>query len=167
MFCKLLKKNLKFNAMTNHIAQYLGLAQNAEESLIKAFAKISKQHAFEPDVVEMCDKFTLWSKQHLESIDKLTPLFEKEEDDEPEEIVDALFPKPRVGGYGLLRDLHSLSLLVQETQMCWVVLLQAAKALRNNEMELVCTECEQHLKKETMWLLTRIKNAAPQALVVA
>jgi hypothetical protein len=153
--------------MMNHIANYLGLAQNAEKNLIEAFQKISKQHAFESDVVEMCEKFMLWSKQHLDSLDRLIPQFEKEKDDEPEQVSDAVFPKPRMGSFGLLRDLHALSLLVHETQMCWVILLQGAKALRDNEMELICLEAELHFKKEMMWALTKIKTAAPQVLVVA
>jgi hypothetical protein len=31
----------------------------------------------------------------------------------------------------------------------------------------VCMECGAELKKEIMWLQTKIKNAAPQVLVVA
>jgi hypothetical protein len=153
--------------MMNHIANYLGLAENAEKTLTEAFLKISKQHTFEPDVVEMCEKFGHWSQQHLTAIEKLLAEFKKEKDDEPEEIFDSVFPKPRIGAFGLLRDLHALSIVVHEAQMCWIVLLQASRALRNAEMEEICLEFGQHFKKETMWLLTKIKNAAPQVLVVA
>jgi hypothetical protein len=153
--------------MMNHIANYLGLAANAEETLIKALNKISKQHAFEPDVVEMCEKFTLWSNQHLASIEKLQAQFEKEKEDETEELFDTVFSKSRTGSFGLLRDLHSLSLIVHEALICWTVLLQASKALRDTGMEMICLECEIHFKKESMWLQTKIKNAAPQVLVVA
>jgi hypothetical protein len=153
--------------MTNHIAQYLGLAQSAEKNLIESFSKISKYHAFESDVVEMCHKFTTWSEQHLESIEKLSTELDIKKDDEPENISDALFTNLHMGGYGLLRDLQSLSVLVHEAQMCWVVLLQAAKAFRHAEMEASCLECEQHYKKEAMWLLTKVKTAAPQAMVVS
>jgi hypothetical protein len=153
--------------MMNHIANYLGLAANAEQTLIKALGKISKQHTFEHDVVEMCEKFSLWSEQHLASIEKLQTQFEKGEEDETEEVFDSVFSKPRMGSFGLLRDLHSLSLLVHEALICWTVLLQASKALRNTEMEMMCLQCEIHFKKETMWLQTKIQNAAPQVLVVA
>jgi hypothetical protein len=153
--------------MMNHVAHYVGLAENAEKNLIEAFGRISKQHAFESDVVEMCEKFAGWSNEHLDSIERLHLLFEKEKDDEAEELSDAVFPKPRMGSFGLLRDLHALSLLVHESQMCWTILLQAARALRNAEMESICLECGAHVKKETMWLETKIKNSAPQVLVVA
>jgi len=153
--------------MRNHIAKYLGLAENAEKTLVKAFVKLSSQHAFEPDAVEMFEKFALWSKQHLDFIGKLSAEFEPEKNDEPEEVFDSLLLRPRMGPLGLLRDLHGLSVLVHETQMCWIVLLQASRALRNSEMEMICLECGVHFKKETMWLLTKIKTAAPQILVVA
>jgi len=51
--------------------------------------------------------------------------------------------------------------------MCWTILLQGAKSLRHADMESMCTQCGVHLKKETMWLSTKIKSAAPQVLVVA
>jgi hypothetical protein len=150
-----------------HVAEYLGLVENAEKNLIKAFEKVSKQHAFEPDVVEMCEKFALWSTQHLEYISRFSPEFEKDDNDEPKDVSEALFSKPRMGSFGLLRDLHGLSVFVHETQLCWIVLLQAARALRHVEMETVCMECGTHFKKESMWLLTKIKIAAPQVLVVS
>lgn len=150
-----------------HVEQYLGLAENAEKNLAKAFGKVKMQHAFEPDVVEMCEKFLLWTNQHLEHIDRLAEQYKKEEDDEAEEIAEALFTTPRMGAFGMLRDLHGLWLLVHEAQICWIILHQAAQALRDASLESVCRECGEHSKRETMWLLTKIKSAAPQVLVVA
>ena len=150
-----------------HIAEYLGRTQNAEKSLVKTFQKLARTHAFDPDVVEMLEKFSLWSTQHLEFIDRLSEEFGSDASDKPEDVSDALFSKPHMGGFGLLQDLHGLSLLVHEAQMCWTILLQGAKSLRHTDMESVCTQCGVHLKKETMWLSTKIKSAAPQVLVVA
>jgi hypothetical protein len=150
-----------------HIAEYLGRAQNAEKSLVKTFQKLAKIHAFDADVVEMLEKFSLWSTQHLEFIDRLSTEFGSDSNDKPEDVSDVLFSKPHIGGFGLLQDLHGLSLLVHEAQMCWTILSQGAKSLRNSEMESMCTQCGGDLKKETMWLTTKIKSAAPQALVVA
>jgi hypothetical protein len=153
--------------MTNHIAEYIGLANNGEKNLIEAFQRIKAHHAFEPDVVGMCDKFTMWSEHHLEVLEKLANQYGKQKNDEGDEISDALLSKSRMGSFGLLRDFHNLSTLVHDTQMSWIALLQAARALRDARMEAACTECGTELKKEMMWLQTRIKNAAPQVLVVA
>jgi hypothetical protein len=153
--------------MTTHIANYLALAKNAEETLTKALHTISKQHTFEHDVVEMCEKFSRWSEQHLDAIKKLSKQFENEEEsEETTELSHSVPGKPRIGAFGLLRDLHGLSILIHEAQMCWTVLLQASKALRNSEMETSCEECVAHFKKESMWAMTKVKTAAPQVLVV-
>jgi hypothetical protein len=150
-----------------HIPEYLGLARSAEEHLATAYKKVMAQHAFEPDVVEMCEKFRKWSQQHLEQLEGLAKKFEVHSDDEVDDISEALFSKPRMGGFGMLRDLHGLWLLVHEAQICWIVLFQASQALRDAEMESVCREAGERSKKQAMWLLTKIKSAAPQVLVVA
>jgi hypothetical protein len=152
--------------MTKHIAEYLSLATSGEKNLMEAFLSIKAQHSFEPDVVEMCDKFSTWSEHHLKALENLTDQYGKQTNDEPGEITDALLSKPKMGSFGLLRDLHSLSTLVHHTEMSWIVLLQAARALRDVQMEAVCVECGAELKKQTMWLQTKIKNAAPQVPVV-
>ncbi len=74
---------------------------------------------------------------------------------------------PRQGSLALLRDLHDLWLMANEVQLCWTVLEQAAQALRDEELEQVCQECGKETKRQTSFFLTRIKQAAPQALVVA
>jgi hypothetical protein len=153
--------------MTDHIADYIGLTENAEKTLIEALSNVSKQHAFETDVAEMCAKFKLWSEQHLDSVEKLSAQFGKKDEHTSEELSAALLSKSNLGSFGLLRDLHALSILVHHVHICWTVMLQASKALRNSEMETACTDCESHFKKEAMWLQTRIKSAAPQVLIVA
>jgi hypothetical protein len=153
--------------MTDHIAYYIGLTENAEKTLIEALNNVSKQHVFETDVTEMCAKFMQWSNGHLDSIEKLTEQFGKKEGGKSEKLSNTLLSKSNSGNFDLLRDLHVLSVLVQHVHICWTVMLQASKALRNTEMEMVCVECEGHFKKEAIWLQTRIKSAAPQVLVVA
>ena len=150
-----------------HIPEYLGLVRNAEQHLASAYKRVAGQHAFEPDVVEMCDKFKKWSEQHLEQLESVTQKFNIQSEDEAEEISEALFSKPRMGGFGMLRDLHGLWMLVHEAQICWIVLFQASQALRDTDMEAVCREAGEHSKRQAMWLLTKIKSAAPQVLVVA
>ncbi|HEX8040895.1 MAG TPA: molybdopterin oxidoreductase [Chryseosolibacter sp.] len=150
-----------------HVQEYLGLVKNAEENLARAYKKIAMQHMFEPDVTEMCEKFALWSEQHLRHIEKLMKKFDVHRDDEADDLSAALFPKPRMGGFGMLRDLHGLWLLVHEAQICWIVLFQAAQAMRDAEMEAACRVCGEESKRESMWLLTKIKASAPQAMVVA
>jgi len=65
-----------------------------------------------------------------------------------------------------LRDLHDLYLLVTEAQLCWNVLLQAAHALRDKDLEATAQQSDGETDGQLAWLETRIKQAAPQALTV-
>lgn len=50
--------------------------------------------------------------------------------------------------------------------MSLVVLDQAAKGLRDKEMQELVERLDHQSRRQRSWLLTRIKQAAPQALVV-
>jgi hypothetical protein len=69
-------------------------------------------------------------------------------------------------GSSLLERLRAQYVLAQETAVTWTMALQAAKAARDGELELVATECLSGIDAEAKWFLTRIKTSAPQALVV-
>lgn len=66
----------------------------------------------------------------------------------------------------LLRDLRVLFLAAEETSITWVMAGQAAKAIRNAQLLGTTTACHDETELQVTWLTTRIKVAAPQALVV-
>ena len=74
---------------------------------------------------------------------------------------------PRSGGLGLLRDLHDLYLLASYLDMAWMVVGQAAKGARDQELIRTVEACDKELESQQQWLMTRMKAAAPQALLVA
>jgi hypothetical protein len=55
----------------------------------------------------------------------------------------------------------------KEGEVCCVILRQAASALRDKELIELCNEIEKQAKRQSSWLLTRMKSSAPQTLVVA
>jgi len=128
---------------------------------------VARHHAVEPDIYQMCMKLGSWSANHVENLKKFVERYSEEKNREPDKLKRSLFDKPRTGSLGLIRDLHDLWLLTNEVQLCWIVLLQAAQALRDKELELACQQFDKQTQKQLEWLLTRIKQAAPQALVVA
>jgi hypothetical protein len=69
-------------------------------------------------------------------------------------------------GVGLLLDLHELWLLAQQVNVCWTVLSQAARALRDEELLSEVEAMASETGRQLAWLRTRITQAAPQALVV-
>ncbi|GHF44039.1 hypothetical protein HNQ07_001902 [Deinococcus metalli] len=150
-----------------HVGNYLGLAHGSEQHLVDALTKVADHHRDEPDITETCQLMASWSRQHLTHLAPLVQKYGERRSAEPAHMEQALFHGPRRGSLALLRDLHDLWLLTNEVQLCWTVLEQAAQALRDDELERVCQECGRDTKRQTAFLLTRIKQAAPQALVVA
>ena len=66
----------------------------------------------------------------------------------------------------MLRDIHDLWLLVNESLIAIRALKQASQALRDKDFEQVLTQMEHTNGRELNWLEKRLDQAAPQALVV-
>jgi hypothetical protein len=77
------------------------------------------------------------------------------------------FGGPRSGPLGLLRDLLDLYVLASACDIAWTIVGQAARGARNEDLLAVVTACESETATQLTWLKTRIKEAAPQTLVVA
>ncbi|HEY9672685.1 MAG TPA: hypothetical protein V6D11_14665 [Waterburya sp.] len=150
-----------------HVGNYLGILHRSEQDLADAFKTIADHHGEEPDVYNMCKLLASWSEEHVKDIKRLVDHYSEEKSDEPDRLKQSLFEQPRTGSLALVRDLHDLWLLANEIHLCYIILLQAARALRDLEMEKICQQFDEQTDRQILWLLTRIKQAAPQALVVA
>jgi len=150
-----------------HVATYIGMVHSAEMQLSKALKMVAVKHIDEPDTEHVCKLLASWSEQHEQG---LLPFIEKYSEDrsspEPKRL-QSLFKETRTGSMGMLRDLHDLWLLTQEVSICWKVILQAARGLRDKELESACQEFQAQTERQALWMLTRIKQAAPQTLLVA
>lgn len=73
----------------------------------------------------------------------------------------------RSGPVGLIRDLQDLYLLANLVDVTWMMVKQAALGLRDEQLIQVVSECEGQVKVQLGWLTTRMKQAAPQALIIA
>jgi hypothetical protein len=78
-----------------------------------------------------------------------------------------LFAGTRTGGLGLLRDLHDLYLMASEVDISWTLVGQAAQGVRDKALFETVTSCDGETATQLRWLRTRMKQAAPQALLVA
>ncbi len=68
---------------------------------------------------------------------------------------------------GLLRDLHDLYLMASACDIAWTMIGQAAQGARDTELLEVVNSCEVETANQMKWLRTRMKQAAPQTLLVA
>ncbi|OON69228.1 molybdopterin oxidoreductase [Hymenobacter sp. CRA2] len=149
-----------------HLGNYLGILDHSEKQITKAFEQVARHHHDEPDIEQMCQKLSAWSREHRGKLVPYLQRYAEKRSSEPSRLKQQLFAPPRSGGLGLIRDLHDLWLLTQEAQLCWTVIHQAALALRDEDLKATCEFCSSRTTRQTDWLLSRIKQAAPQALIV-
>ncbi|RYE01251.1 MAG: molybdopterin oxidoreductase, partial [Sphingobacteriales bacterium] len=142
------------------------LLHKSETDLQEAFGKVALHHADEPDILQTCKLLAGWSGELVALLAPFIKKYGEEKDKEPDRLMHDLFQQPRKGSMGLLRDLHDLWLMAQEGKVCSVLLRQAASALHDKELKEVCNQVEHYAERQAAWLMTRMKSAAPQTLVV-
>ncbi|MCI4062192.1 hypothetical protein MRQ36_06265 [Micromonospora sp. R77] len=150
-----------------HLAHYLGLLHKAQERLGDAFTEVGEAHREEPDVFHTCGKLATQCRGHAEKLAPFARRYAEDAPAEPDRLHSDLFSGTRTGGLGLLRDLQDLYLMAAECDISWAVIGQAAYGARDEELLAVVKSCEQETAIQLKWLRTRMKQAAPQALVVA
>ena len=89
----------------------------------------------------------------------------EEKQEEPERLHAQGLAETRGGPLGLLRDLHDLYLLASFVDMASMMVEQAAAGLRDRQLLFVVGQCRSKTAVQLDWLRTRMKQAAPQALV--
>jgi formylmethanofuran dehydrogenase subunit D len=149
-----------------HIAEYLGLLKDAEHEIASAFKSVADHHGDEPDILQICQRFANTSEVHEEVLARFFSIYGESIEDEASLVRQSLFKGPRTGGFGLVRDLHDLFLLTTEAYLSWIILLQTAQALRDKEFIAACTKLGGETEGQRSWLQTRMKQAAPQALLI-
>ncbi|SCG60130.1 hypothetical protein [Micromonospora inositola] len=149
------------------LAHYLGLLHKAQTRLGDAFTEVGEAHREEPDVFHTCQKLTVQCRRHAEQLEPFSRRYAEDAPAEPDRLHSQLFSGTRTGGIGLLRDLQDLYLMAAECDICWAVVGQAAYGARDEDLLAVVRSCEQETAIQLKWLRTRMKQAAPQALVVA
>jgi hypothetical protein len=150
-----------------HLANYLGYLHRAELNLAEGFRKVGEAHAEEADVYHTCNTLAEQCETHAEKLQPFVERYGEEAPEEPENLYHELFGETRSGGLGLLRDLQDLYLMANASDISWTMIGQAAQGARDRELlETVNTYVGQ-TATQIKWLKTRMKQAAPQALLVA
>jgi ferredoxin-nitrate reductase len=133
---------------------------------VEAFQQVRRTHPEEPDIGPLCKLFGEWSEEAQSVLSPFIAKYGERREGEPKRLDKALLVKRKQGGFDLLRDLHDLWLLVNESMMSLNVLEQAARALRDEELLNALKHVQQRNERQQIWLKTRISQAAPQTLVV-
>ena len=150
-----------------HLANYLGYLHRAELNLAEGFRKVADGHAEEVDIYHTCHTLAKQCETHAEKLSPFVERYGEEKPEEPERLYHDLFDETRSGGLGLLRDLHDLYLMAHACAISWTMIGQAAQGARDWELLKTVNSCEGQTATQIKWLETRMKQAAPQALLVA
>ena len=150
-----------------HLATYVGLQHVASQTLAESYRQVADGHAAEPDVFTDCHKLADVCDEHVARLAPITERYGEDEEDEPERLHADGLASVRSGGVGLLRDLQDLYVLASFVDVTWTVLGQAAQGVRDRDLIDVVAACDHETKRQLRWLLTRIKQAAPQALIAS
>lgn len=160
----------------------LGIAierlQAAELDLADELRRIGERHAVEHDVHHLAHALAKQCEGHVQLLRPFADKYGAPRDREPDEggpwsdVLATIRHKASelIGrqptGLVLLNDLRHLFLAAQDVGIIWVMVAQAAQAVRDKELLELCTQCHGDTKAQMHWLLTRIKESAPQALTV-
>jgi hypothetical protein len=151
-----------------HLTTYVALADHSEQVLADSLRAVAEGHARQPDVFHTCHTLAGWCDRHREDLVPVVERYgEKEDVDEPERLRADALTSTREGEIGLLRDLQDLHLLATLVHSTWTVIGQGAQGLRDHELLEVATSSKAETTRQLTWLTTRMKQAAPQALIVA
>jgi hypothetical protein len=149
------------------LAHYLGLLHKAQLDLGQAFEEVAAGHAAEADVFYICNRLAAECRGHAEQLGPFVERYGEDAPEEPDRLHSEIFRGSREGGLGLLRDLQDLYLMAAECDITWTLVGQAAQGARDTDLLAVVESCEGDTAIQMQWLKTRMKQAAPQALVVA
>ena len=150
-----------------HLSSYLGLLETGCATLAKSYRQVAEGHPEEADVKRICEQFAAQCDHHEELLRPFTQRYGSHSSGEPERLHADGLSQTRSGGLGLLRDLHDLYLLASYLDMAWTLVGQAAKGARDHELIQTVEQCAKQTEAQQKWLTTRLKAAAPQALLVA
>ena len=149
-----------------HLAHYLGLLHRSETELARAFCEVAAGTATR-STSRICASASPESATDTPSSSRRSPRATARRRPTSSSACTPSCSPARSGGLGLLRDLHDLYLMATECDLSWTLVGQAAQGARDRELLGVVQNCEQESATQLKWLQTRMKQAAPQALVVA
>lgn len=150
-----------------NLGVYLGMLEHGVRDLADAYRQVADAHREEPDVWMNLHTFADDCERQAEGLGPFLTHYGEESDDEPDRLEAEVFQEPRSGGLGLLRDLHDLYVMGHYADITWTMVGQAAKGLRDADLIETIDTLERHTAAQIRWLETRMKQAAPQALIVA
>lgn len=150
-----------------HLANYLGYLHKAELNLAEGMRKVGEAHMADADIYHTTATLARQCEAHAEGLAPFVDRYGEDAPTEPDRLYHQLFDGTRDGGLGLLRDLHDLYIMASACDIAWTMVGQAAQGAKDMELLAVVESCEGQTATQIKWAKTRMKQAAPQALLVS
>jgi hypothetical protein len=149
-----------------HLATYVGLADHSEKTLADALRTSPTDTPGRP---------TSSNPPHPRSMERRTPVrpaagrqtLRRAGSRRAKRLHADGLAEVREGEIGLVRDLQDLHVLATLVQTTWTIIAQGAVGLRDHELLKIAQRSNARTARQLTWLNTRMKQAAPQALIVA
>jgi hypothetical protein len=141
---------VKLGAVLAHVGEL-------EDTLADALREAAERHRADHDVHHQCLTFAVAADKRAEAIRPHVERYHGRG-----EWATAV----RGGSDDLLEDLRALHLRAHEVETTWTIVVQAAKAARDEQLLALATELQEQAHWEAAWFTTRIKTSAPQLLIV-
>jgi hypothetical protein len=148
---------------------------DAEAALGDDLRLVGERHAVDADVYHVAHVLSARCRSQIERLRSHAGRYGADEPELPEDgspvverlrrLSSDLLGKHEVAGMLLLDDLRDLYLTAHRAELAWVVLLQAARAARDEDLAEAAKAGREEAERRWKWLRTRIKESAPQVLV--
>jgi ferredoxin-nitrate reductase len=149
------------------IAVYMALTIESEQLLQTAYLNVASRHERDAGIRDGCHRAARFAEIRLNGGRELSEKFGTTSSHDPKLLANALFHGLRADALGLVRDLHDLSLLANQSLLCWTGVSQACKALHDEAAVATCQVSIKSLQLEITRLNNELKEAAPQALTIS
>jgi ferredoxin-nitrate reductase len=150
----------------SRVSDYLGILNDANEQFAAACRSVGAGHFADFEITTGLKKLAQFSDEAATSFQPFGKKYGCHEAKEPQKLRQTLFPTPRTGAFGILRDLHNLFILASEIHIALTIVMQASKQLRDEALLEACIEMDTQNKRQQAWLITQINHRAPHTLVV-
>jgi ferredoxin-nitrate reductase len=145
---------------------YLSLLWEAHEQFRLACQQLAKDHPENSEIVHGAQFIATFSWDIMDRLQPVLNRYGKHQDGSAERLRKSLFPAPRHGDFGLLRDLHSLYVLAAELIITSEIAIHAAQEIRDEALVSLCNFAREQSRRQEIWCLTQSQDNAAQALVV-
>ena len=151
-----------------HLGHYLVLLHRSQLQLGAAFRTVAHSHADEHDVRSMCERLAAQCDAPRRTPEAIRRSLRRGRATTNPTASTAISSRgPATARSALLRDLHDLYLMACECDIVWTRRRTGGAGRPRSRAAGDRAGCESETTMQTKWARGRMKEAAPQALVVA